>query len=352
MEPKPDGSPRTGEWPSPFTVGFATAVGVGGAYLLLRSVVHARDILVLTALSLFLAAGMDPVIRFGERLGLRRGLSVAAVFVLVAGVFVAFGFAVAPPLIDQANAFYHHIPDYLDSLRRNPRIARLDRQTHLIQRFRDYITSGGLLRREQRNVVSAGTTIATTIFGGVSVLVLTLYFMAYFDQIERFAYRMVPRSRRERAEQVGARITDQVGEYVAGNLLLAFIAGVVALAWFGAIGAPYPIALAFVVAMLDVVPLLGAPVAIVIVTTVELVDSTALGIATLVFLVGYQIAENYLLVPRIFRNRVVVNPVVTIVGALVGATLLGIVGFLLAIPLVAVADLVVREVVIPRQAER
>lgn len=349
MEPDPQSADGP---PSPFTVGFAAAVGVGLGYLLLRSAVHARDILVLLALSLFLAAGLDPLVRAGQRLGLRRGFAVAVVFLGLAAAFTGFGFAVVPPLADQVSGFVHHLPDYLNDLEHNRRIADLDRRFHLIAKARDYVSSGGLLRREEYRIFSAGSTVATTIFQGVSVLVLTLYFMAYFEEITTFGYRLVPQSRRPRARDIGDKIIAQVGEYVAGSLLMALVAGIVALGWLWAVGAPYPVALAFVVALLDVVPLVGAAIAIAVVTTVVAISSLPWGIATLALFVGYQLVENYVLSPRIFRTRVHINPVVTIVGALVGFTLLGVIGFLLALPLVAVGDLILREVVVPRQATR
>jgi predicted PurR-regulated permease PerM len=338
--------------PSPFAAGFAAAVGVGIAYLLFRTVVRGQDVVVLLGLSLFLAAGLDPLVRFSQRLGLGRGAAVGVVFLAIAAVGTGFGFAVVPPLVDQVTAFVHHLPTYLDDLQDNKRIASLDQRFHVIQKARDYVSSGGLLRREQGNVLQAGSAVASTIFNGVSVLILTLYFMAYFEEITAFGYRMVPRSRRARVEEIGTKITSQVGEYVAGNLAIALFAGLVAALWLWAIGAPFPIALAFVVALLDVVPLLGAAVAAVIICTVVLISSIPAGIATVVFFVVYQLIENYVLEPRVFPNRVRINPVVTILGALVGATLLGVIGFLLAIPLVAMADLIMREVLVPRQADR
>ncbi len=333
-------------------VGFAAAVGVGIAYLLFRTVLAAKDMLVLVGLSLFLAAGMEPVIRFGQRLGLRRSMSVVAVFLLIAAAFTGFGFAVVPTLVEQITGFIHKLPGYLDDLQHNRSIASLDRRFHLIAKARTYLSSGALLRREQGTMLQAGTTVATAVFAGLSVLVLTLYFMAYFDDITAFAYRMVPRSHRDRAAEIGNKITTQVGEYVAGNLLIALVVGVVTLIWLWLIGAPFPIGLAFLVALFDVVPILGATLSAAIVSIVVLISSTAAGIATIIFFVVYQLVENHVLVPRIFRNRVRINPAVTILGALAGATLLGVIGFLLAIPLVAMGDLILREVVVPRQAER
>jgi predicted PurR-regulated permease PerM len=337
---------------SPFTVGFGAAVGVGLAFLLYRVLVDARDILILVIVSLFFAVGLDPAVRRLQRVGLRRPLAVLIVFLALAGLATAFGFAVVPPLVDQVTNFVHHVPGYLTDLQNNRRIASLDRRFHLLAKAHSYVSSGGLTSTLAGNALTAGTALATTVFDGLTILILTLYFMAYLDSITEFAYRLVPRSKRNRAQQVGSEIRQQVGEYVAGNVLTGLIAGVVSLVFFTAINAPFPIALAFVVALLDVVPLVGAAIAAIVAATVVAISSIPHGIATIVFLSLYQVLENYVLIPRLFRTRVVINPAGTIIGALAGATLFGVIGFLLAIPLVATVDLVVRDVFIPRQRAR
>lgn len=334
---------------SPYSVGFAAAVGVGIAYLLFRVLIDARNVLIVLSLALFFAVGMDPAVRALQRLGARRGLAVGIVFLVLAGAATGFGFAVVPPLVDQITNFVHKIPEYLTDLQHNHRIAKLDGRFHLITKLQGYVNSGALLQTLAGNVLTAGTAVASTVFDGFSVLILTLYFMAYLDQITSFAYRLVPRSHRLSAEDVASKIMRQVGEYVAGSLVIGLIAGVVSLIFLTVVGAPFPIALAAVIALLDVIPLIGATVAAVIVCTIVLIASTPAGIATIVFLIGYQLVENHVLIPRLFKHRVQVNPVATIVGALAGATLLGVVGFLLAIPLAATGSLIVREVIIPRQ---
>jgi predicted PurR-regulated permease PerM len=215
-----------------------------------------------------------------------------------------------------------------------------------------YVQSGDLTKTLAGSALTAGTALAATIFDGLTVLILTLYFMAYLDDIIEFGNRLVPRSRREGGREVGEKIARQLGVYVAGNLLVAAIAGAVTLVWLAIIGAPTPIALAFVVALLDVVPLIGATIGAAIVVTVVSIESIPAGIATVVFFIAYQLGENYVLIPRLFRTRITINPAATIIGALAGATLLGVAGFLLAIPLVAVIDLVLRDVIIPRQRTR
>jgi predicted PurR-regulated permease PerM len=337
---------------SPFVVGFAAAVGVGIAYLLLRVVVDARAMLVLLAVSLFFAIGMDPVVRMVQSWGLRRPLAVTVVFLALAAVGTGFGFAVVPPLVDQVTNFIHRLPGYLTDLENNHRIHSLDARFHVLNKVSTYVQSGDLAKTLAGRALTASTALASTVFDGLTVLILTLYFMAYLDDIVDFSHRLVPRSRREGARSVSAKITQQLGDYVAGNLLVALIAGAVTLVWLAIIGAPTPIALALVVSLLDVIPLVGAAIAAVIVTTVVAIDSVPAAIATIVFFVLYQLGENYVLVPRLFPTRVTINPAATIIGALVGATLLGVVGFLLSIPLVAVTDLVLRDVVIPRQRSR
>ena len=337
---------------SPFVVGFAAAVGVGLAYVIFRTLVDARTMLVLVAVSMFFAVGMDPLVRAVQGLGARRSLALGLVFLALAAIGTSFGFAVVPPLVDQITSFIHKLPGYVADLQHNPQIHRLDRRFHLLSKAQTYLASGDLTKTLAGQALTAGTALAATVFDGVTVLVLTLYFMAYLEEITAFGHRLVPRSRRAGAQLVSAKITTQVGEYVAGNLLLALIAGVVTVLWLAIIGAPFPIALAFVVALLDIVPLVGATVAGIIVSVIVLIYSTPAGIATIVLLVLYQLVENYVLVPRLFRTRVTINPAATIVGALTGFTLLGVIGFLLAIPLVATIDLVLRDVVIPRQRQR
>jgi predicted PurR-regulated permease PerM len=344
--------PRSTSTISPFFGGLAAAIGVGIAYLLFRLVVDASTMLVLVGVSLFFAVGMDPFVRLVQGWGVNRPLAVTTVFVLLAAVATAFGFAVVPPLITQTTAFAHGLPGYLMDLEHNRRIHSLDNRSHVLEKLQRYVQSGDLAKTLAGRILTAGTALASTIFDGLTVLILTAYFMAYLDDIVDFGHRLVPSSRRGTAREVTAKITNQVGEYVAGNFIVGLIAGIVTVVWLAVIGAPFPIALAFVVALLDVVPFIGAAIAATVVSVIVLINSTPAGIATIIFFVVYQLLENYLLIPRLFRTRVTVNPAATILGALVGATLLGVVGFLLAIPLVATVNLILTDVVIPRQRRR
>jgi predicted PurR-regulated permease PerM len=333
---------------SPFRVGFGGAIGVGLVYLLYRALVNAESVLVLVVIAAFFAIGLNPTVSRLERLGLRRGASVGVVFLGVAAFFAVIGYAILPPLVEQGTKFFRALPGYVNDLKANPTIADLDRRFGLIDRTSKYLTSR-LGPETAGNILSIGSTIATTVFKGLTILILTLYFLSSFNGITHTAYRLVPRTRRARVRLLGDEILSRIGGYVAGAFIVALIAGTTSLIWLSALRVPYPLALALVVMITDIIPMIGASLGAVLVTIVTLIDSIPVGIATFIFFLVYQQVENYLVYPRVMKRSVDVNPAAAIVGALVGGTLLGVVGALIAVPATAAIQLIVREVVLPRQ---
>ena len=334
---------------SPFRVGFSATIGVGCAYLLYRAVVNAQSVLVLVLVAAFLAIGLNPTVSRLERLGMRRGGAVAVVFLGVLLFFAVVGYAILPPLVEQGTTFISKLPDYVSDLQKNATIDDLDRRFGVIDKVNAYLTSSDLSRRAAQNVLSIGSTIAGIIFKILTILILTLYFLSSFNAITHTAYRMVPRSRRARVTLLGDEILSRVGGYVAGAFLVALVAGTASLVWLSSLGVPYPLALALVVMITDIIPLVGATIGAVAVTVITLLISLPVGIATGIFFIVYQQVENYLIYPRVMKRSVDVNPAAAIVGALVGGTLLGIVGALLAVPATAAIQLILREVLLPRQ---
>jgi predicted PurR-regulated permease PerM len=334
---------------SPFRVGFSATIGVGCAYLLYRAVVNAQSVLVLVLVAAFLAIGLNPTVSRLERLGMRRGGAVAVVFLGVLLFFAVVGYAILPPLVEQGTTFISKLPAYVSDLQKNATIDDLDRRFGVIDKVNAYLTSSDLSRRAAQNVLSIGSTIAGIIFKILTILILTLYFLSSFNAITHTAYRMVPRSRRARVTLLGDEILSRVGGYVAGAFLVALVAGTASLVWLSSLGVPYPLALALVVMITDIIPLVGATIGAIAVTVITLLISLPVGIATGIFFIVYQQIENYLIYPRVMKRSVDVNPAAAIVGALVGGTLLGIVGALLAVPATAAIQLILREVLLPRQ---
>ncbi|MDQ1737550.1 MAG: hypothetical protein QOH56_3801 [Pseudonocardiales bacterium] len=346
------GSARSFATYSPFRLGLAAAIGFGLAYLLFRALEQGQETLILLALSLFLAAGLDPAVRKLESLGLSRGPAVASVFVGAILFLVGIGFAVVPPLIDQTATFVHNLPSYVTELQNNRRIAELDKRFGILQSVQNYLHDSKLVQQLASNLFSVGSTLATTIFQVFSLAVLTLYFLLYLRDITGFAYRLSPASRRPKVSRIGDKIVTQIGHYVVGTAALALSSGLVTLIFLWVAQVPYPFALAFIVAILELAPVVGAILATTVVSTVVMLESVPTGIATIVFFLAWYTAQRIWLYPRLLHPSVRISPAAAVVGALAGYTLFGVIGFLVSIPLVAVITLILREIVLPRQAAR
>jgi predicted PurR-regulated permease PerM len=178
-----------------------------------------------------------------------------------------------------------------------------------------------------------------------------VYFLASFPQVRSTLYRLVPNSRRPRATLIGDRIFAQVGGYVLGNVIISLIAGMLTFVWLLIFGVPYPLLLAIMVALLDLIPVIGSTVAGVVVCLVALTVSVPVTLATAAFFVLYRFLEDYLLFPKIIGRAVDIPSVVTVAAVLLGGVIFGIIGALVAIPVAAAALLIVQEVLLPRLDE-
>ncbi len=332
---------------SPFMLGFTFALGAILAWVLYNAVLDVGSVLILIVVAAFLAIGLHPAVSRLERWGLGRGTAVALVFVLVIGFFIGVGIAVVPPIVNQGAGLIQNAPDYLTNLRGNGTFRSLDRRFHVVQHATQAVSALG--RDAPGGLLGVGKVVLSGVFNTLTVLILTLYFVSAFDRIRDGAYRLVPRSRRARVALIGDEILGGVGGFVAGALIIALIAGLATLVWASVLNVPYPLALALVVAVTDLIPLIGATIGAIMVTIVAFFVSVPVGIATLVFYIVYQQVENYLIYPRVMKRSVDVSSAAAIVAVLIGGGLLGIVGALLAIPICAAVQLLMKEVVVPRQ---
>jgi predicted PurR-regulated permease PerM len=335
---------------SPFRLGFTAALGVALAYGLVNAVIAVRSVLILILISAFLAIGLNPAVEGLERRGLRRSMAVGAVLVAVLLFFVGFGFAVVPPILDQGSQFAHKAPAYVQDLQNNHRIASLDSKYHFLAKLKAYVDKperlGGTLFG---GVLGAGKVVLGAFFAAITVLTLTLYIMANLPDIKAGAYRLVPRSRRARVGLIADEILNRVGGYVAGNLIISLIAGTLTYVVLLILHVPYALGLALLVAVTDLIPVVGATLGAIIVTMVGFFVSVKTGLIAAGYYAAYQQIENYVLYPRIMKRSVDVSPVATVIAVLIGGSLMGILGALLAIPVAAAVQLVLQEVAVPRQ---
>ncbi len=336
----------------PFVFGFFGALGVLAAYILVQAATDAREVIILIVVALFLAVGLNPAVEAIERVGLKRQWAVLLVFLGLVGCFVGFGFAIVPPLSEQVSAFIHNLTSgngYIEQLQNNPRLQDWDHRYHLLEKAKKALQSRDLGTQAANGVLGVGQVVISGVFSTLTVLILTLYFLSSLPNITGFMYRLAPRSRRARVALLGDEILTRIGGYVAGNLLISLIAGVSSYIVLLIANVPYALALALVVAIMDLIPLVGATIGAILVTAVAFFSGLWTGVAVAIFFAVYQQVENYIIQPRVMKRSVDVQPAVTIIAALIGGTLLGMIGALLAIPAAAAFALILREVVVPRQ---
>jgi len=332
---------------SPFFVGMTAAAGVAVTYGLVELLIRARGVLVLIGLALFIAAGLDPAVTWLSNRRLPRWTAVLIVLVAVLGVGAVFLATAIPPLTAQATLLAHQLPHYLHALRDpHSELGRLNDRYHIESRLQKLLTSRG--SSIVGGVLGAGAVVLSAATSLLVVIVLTVYFLAGMPQLKLFLYRLAPHSRRARVILLGDEIFTKVGGYVLGNVITSAIAGLGTYLWMLAWGIPYPALLGLLVALLDLIPVIGSTIGGAIVTLVALTVSVPVALATLAFYVAYRVAEDYLLVPRIMGRTVQVPAVVTVVAVLLGGALLGLVGAQVAIPAAATIRLLIQEITFRR----
>ncbi|WP_436970645.1 AI-2E family transporter [Micromonospora avicenniae] len=336
---------------SSFLVGFTGGLGALAAYALYLGLRNALGILVLVVISLFLAIGLHPAVARLRRWGLPHGLSVALVAFAVLLLLCGGVFALVPPIITQSGQFIEQLPNYIEQLRRSETVNELVERYDLVQKVQGAVNAD-TVGRALGGVLGGAQLIFGTIFRALTVLVLTIYFLAYFNRLRALGYSLVPASRRERVQLIGDEILTRVGAYMVGALCIAVLAGLSTFIFALIVGLAYPMALAVVVAVTDLIPQIGATLGAVIVTLVGFATDLSAGIACVVFFLVYQQVENYLIYPKVMRRSVHVNEVAALLAALLGVGLIGVVGAVIAIPTVAAIQIILREVVLPRQQSR
>ncbi|WP_052172739.1 AI-2E family transporter [Nocardia sp. BMG111209] len=331
---------------SPFMIGVAGAGGVLATVCAVKVVFAAHEALLLVVAALFLAIGMEPAVSWLARHRIGRGPAVTLVLLVIVAALAGFLAALITPLVDQGQALVDHAPDRLHQLENSyPAFRSAADRLHLDEKVQQGIdTKSADLAH---GLVGAGKVVFGAVTGTVVVFVLTAYFSACFPSLRANLYRLFPQHRRPRAILIGDAIFAKVGGYVLGNLLISLITGVLTFIWLAAFGVPYPLVLAVLVAVLDLIPLVGSTLAGIVIAVVALTVSMPVCLATVGFFLVLRLVEDYLLAPRIMGRTVEVPGVVTVVAVLIGGSLLGILGALLAIPLAAAVLLLVREIVFP-----
>jgi predicted PurR-regulated permease PerM len=330
---------------APFYLGFMAALGVACALAIAWIVVAAGQVLILLGLAFFIAVGLDPAVRWLYRRGLPRWAAVTVVLLASLGVFAGFLAVAVPVLVTQATNLADQLPHYLHSLNnRSTELGKLNRRYHIVRSLQKLLNG----KTSLATALGVGKIVLDLVTSVLVVAIVTIYLLADLPRVRRGIYHLAPKSRRARMILLTDEIFGRVGGYVLGNLLTSFIAGVGTWGWALALGIPYALLLGLLVALLDLIPIVGSTIGGIIVSLVALTVSLEIAIATAVFYVVYRFLEDYLLTPRIMARTVAVPGLVTVVATVLGGALLGIVGALVAIPIAAAIKLLIEEIAAPR----
>ncbi|MBA2505136.1 MAG: AI-2E family transporter [Thermoleophilaceae bacterium] len=318
-------------------------IGVGIAasiYLLFRI----REVIGLVFISVFLAIALGPAVDWLDRFML-RGFGIAIVYVGLLVAIFGIGLVLVPPVVDGIEQLAKDAPSYLDDIRDSDTLRQYDDKYSITEKLEDQAEK---LPAELGSAAGELQSVTVGVFAGlvklITVLVMTAFLLADGKRMWEWIEAQLTGERAKRFQAVGRDIYRAVGGYVIGNFAISFIAGMLTYIALTALGVPFAVPLAVLVAFLDLIPLVGATIGGIIVGLVILAtEGLADALIYTVILIVYQQLESHILQPFIYGKTVQLHPLLVIIAILIGATLLGILGALVAIPVAAAVQIVVKD---------
>jgi len=339
----------------PIYFGFMGTVGVGLALLVYFILSNVGQLLGWIAAALFIALGLEPVVRWLARKGLPRPAGIVAVVMVFGILLVGFIAVLIPTIVAQTTQIVANIPRYTTEFLNSAFFQSIDRQFQVRARIEDevakFLANSEAVTGIFGGVLGVGTAVVNGLFGALIVLVLTLYFLASLPALKMWAYRLAPRSKRQRVQMLAEEITDSVGSYVIGQACVAVINATVAFIAMTIAHVPFTALLTFVVALLAFIPLVGGLIAGIVVSLVALTVGWQTAVLFAVLYFTYLQIEAYFVSPRIMQRAVAVPGAVAVIAVIAGGSLMGVLGALMAIPAAAAVMLLLKEVFITRQDE-
>jgi predicted PurR-regulated permease PerM len=307
-----------------------------------------RSVALVLLASLVLAIGLQPSIRWLERRGLGRGWALA--IILLAGLIVMIGLALVlvPFLIDQVAALVEELPAFIERLRQAPGVVGSISQSIDLDSLATGPEGQGGAAPAALGLVSS---LGSTLFNIVTILAVTPYLAIRLPQLKVWVARLLRPRHREDFLYVLNESTDLIANYIVGNLVLSLIAGVVSFAGFQLIGIRFALVLAAWVAFTDLIPVVGAFIGAAGVAVVAAFQGPGVVIAAVALLLAYQLLENFVIAPRVMNRAVDLSPVAVIVAILIGGSLAGLFGALLALPVAAMIKIIVFELIVPERID-
>lgn len=338
----------------PFALGFFVTVGGLVALLLAFALSNLSTVIVYVVFALFAALGLDPVVRWLGRRGLSRAWSIVVVFAGFGVVLAAILTLIIPTVVRQITQFVTDVPNLISSFQQSDTYAWMQDQFgdvlgDALSQVQTFLADPGHLATIGGGVLQAGVTIVSGLSGAVIILVLSLYFLASLPTMKKSFYRLIPAYGRDRVSDLTEQITDSIGGYLMGMVILALCNATFVFIVFLVLGLPFPLLIAVATFCITLIPLVGTVLMWVIASVVALFANPMSALIFAIVYLIYMQVEAYVLTPRIMNRTISIPGALVVIGALVGGTLLGLLGALVAIPVTASALLVITQVLIPRQ---
>ncbi len=330
---------------------FAVILAMSGGLLFLWAV---RKIVLWVVLGIMLAMTLEPGVKWLMRRGLRRWQAAGLLTVLVLVVFASLVAGLALPVVNQTRELINHLPDYTRNLFKPESLLHpLDVRFHIADRIRSISTTDILdvISGARTSIIHAFTKVLSFLAAVITTFTIATMLLMEGGRSWNAILRPLDEKQRETANRIGGHISATVGGYVRGNLFISVVSAVCAFLAMLILGVPYPVPLAIAVGLLDIVPLIGATMGAAVCIVVALTHGWPIALALTIYFIVYQQIENHFISIVVYSRAISMSPLTVLVAALAGATVGGIVGVLIAIPLAGAAVIVAEELIEQRAAK-
>jgi len=340
----------------PFSFGLIATLGVLTALGLGSMAASLSTIWIYIGVALFMAMALDPLVGWLEKRHMSRGLSITVVFVGFAVVFGGLLAIVIPMAVGQVVAFAQSVPGWITSVQQaewfQNLLAGTGSQTAVVDaldQVRSYLSNPSNLLAIGGGALAVGSGIMSGITGGMFILILTLYFIASLRGMKTAMYRLAPAYARTKVAEITDHITSSVGAYISGMFILAVCNAVFSFILLSVLGVRFAALLAVLALFITMIPMIGSVTFWLIALSVCLFQSWWVGLVFGLVYFAYMQVEAYVMTPRVMSKQVEIPGSLVIISALVGGTLLGLLGALIAVPVTASLLMIVQKLFIPRQ---
>ena len=337
-----------------FQAGLLGGLGVLAAVLIGNALAAIATIITYVAAAIFITLGLDPVVASLEKRKVPRGVGILIVVVGILGIFGGLIALLVPTVISEGTLLFSNAPAIFNNFLAIPWVNNLDVQvngsiSHSLDGFANFIKDSNNWPTMLGGVVQVSVAVFNGFFAALTILILSLYFMASLSAFKRFTYSLVPASKRASFKAFTETIADSIGRYVIGQVSIAALNAVLGFAVMSIFNVPYAVVLAVLSFLLVLVPMIGSMVNSAVIILVALMVSPITALMVAVYYLIYMQVEAYLVTPRVMLKAVKVPAAAVMIGALAGGTLLGLLGALVSIPATAAISMVIKQVWVKRQ---